>query len=104
MEAIWQELEARGATVATVPFSGRAGKGGRTDRILLSRLDGDVRVEVDRWIGRDELRYALEAPVWDRFGSFAGQPLIAGTVTWTTADRRVVIEGRRGDERFEEFV
>ncbi len=52
---------------------------------------------VERWTSRDELCYALEAPVWDRFGSFAGQPPIAGTVVWTSADRRVVIEGRRGD-------
>ena len=36
-ESVWQELEARGATIATVPFSGRAGRGGRTDRIVLSR-------------------------------------------------------------------
>lgn len=61
-------------------------------------------VDVERWTNRDELCYALEAPVWDRFGSFAGQPEIAGTVVWTTGDRRVVIEGRRGDKRFEEVV
>ncbi|HEY1514864.1 MAG TPA: hypothetical protein VGF91_00510 [Solirubrobacteraceae bacterium] len=103
-EPVWQELEARGATMASVPFSGRAGRGGRVDRIVLHPLDGDELVDVERWTGRDELCYALEAPVWDRFGSFAGQPQIAGTVVWTTADRRVVIEGRRGDEHFEEVV
>lgn len=79
-ESVWQELKARGATIATVPFSGRAGHGGRTDRMVLSRLDRDELVDVERWTGRDELCYALEAPIWDRFGSFAGQPLIAGTV------------------------
>jgi hypothetical protein len=103
-EPVWQELEARGTTIATVPFTGRAGRGGRVDRIVLSRLDGDELVDVKRWSGRDELCYALEAPVWDRFGSFAGQPQVVGTVAWTTADRRIVIEGRRGDERFEEMV
>ena len=102
--AVWDELEARGATVAVVPFSGRAGRGGRVDRIVLSRLDGDELVDVERCTGRDELCHALEAPVWDRFGSFAGQAQIAGTVVWTSADRRVVIEGRRGHERFEEIV
>jgi hypothetical protein len=25
-----------------------------------------------------------------------------GTVTWTTADRTLIVAGRRGDERFEE--
>ena len=103
-ESIWLELEARGATIATVPFSGRAGRGGRTERIVLSRLDPTEVVDVERWTGRDELCYALEAPIWDRFGSFAGQPLIVGTVIWTAADRRVAIQGRRGEKRFEELV
>lgn len=71
---------------------------------MLSRVDRGELVDVERWIGRDELRYALEASIWDRFGSFAGQPLIAGSVIWTASDRRVVIEGRRGDKRFEELV
>jgi hypothetical protein len=43
-------------------------------------------------------------PLWDRFGSFAGQLPITGTMVWLTAERRVVIEGRRGDQRFEEVV
>lgn len=71
---------------------------------MLSRVDGNELVDVERWTDHDELCDALEAPVWDRFGSFAGQPPIAGTVTWTSADRRVVIEGRRGDARFEELA
>jgi hypothetical protein len=103
-ESVWQELARRGASMATVPFSGHAGRGGRIDRIVLSRADGDQLVAIEPWTTRDELCYAIEAPVWDRFGSFAGQPQITGTVTWNTADRRVVIEGRRGDARFEEPV
>lgn len=90
--------------MAVVPFSGRAGRGGHAHRIVLSRIDGNRIVDTERWTGRDELCYALEAPVWDRFGSFAGQPQIAGTVVWTTADRHVVIEGRRGNQHFEELV
>ena len=98
------ELERRGAVVAVVPFAGRAGRGGETGVIRLSRVDGDEFVDVERWTGRDELCYALEAPVWDRFGTFAGQPAISGEVIWTVEDRRVVITGRRGDRRFEEVV
>jgi hypothetical protein len=101
---VWAELERRGARTATVPFSGRAGRGGTVERIVLSRVQGDELIDVERWTGHDELCYALEAPIWDRFGSFAGQPLIVGTVIWTAADRLVVIEGRRGDKRFEELV
>ena len=47
--------------MASVPFSGRAGRGGRVDRILLDRVDGDELVGVERWTGRDELCYTLEA-------------------------------------------
>lgn len=100
--AVWEELERRDATAAVVPFSGQAGRGGRTDVIQLLRLEGDALVDVERWTGRDELCHALEAPVWDRFGTFNGHPRIHGEVIWTADDRQVVIVGRRGDRKFEE--
>jgi hypothetical protein len=102
--SVWEELERRGATIAIVPFSGRAGRGGEVGTIVLSRIDEREVVDVERWTGRDELAHALEAPIWDRYGSFAGQPSISGTVTWTLADRLVVIAGKRGDKVFEELV
>jgi hypothetical protein len=48
--------------------------------------------------------YALEAPVWGRYGTFAGHPSIHGTVTWLVAERRVLISGERGGRSFEEIV
>jgi hypothetical protein len=101
---VWDELEQRGATVAVVVFWGRAGQGGTTATIRLSRVDDDNVIEIERWSSRDELAYTLEAPVWDRFGEFARQPLIRGEVIWTVEDRSVVIVGTRGDGRFEETV
>jgi hypothetical protein len=101
---VWEELERRGATIAVVPFSGRAGDGARVGTIILSRLDGDELVDVERWTGRDELAYALEGPVWDRYGTFAGQPFVRGTVTWTLADRCILVAGQRGGETFKEVV
>jgi hypothetical protein len=98
------ELECRGAAIAVVPFSGRAGRGGETGVIQLSRLEDERLINVERWTSRDELCYALEAPVWDRFESFAGQGSISGDVIWTVGDRRVVIAGRRGGRPFEEVV
>ena len=62
-EDVWAELERRGATAAVVPFSGRAGEGGRVGTITLSRIDGGELIDVERWSGRDELAYALEAPI-----------------------------------------
>ena len=102
--AVWEELERRGATIAVVPFSGRAGHGGTTETITLSRLDGQEVVDVERWSGRDELALALEGPVWDRYGQFVGHPWIRGTVTWSLADRCILIAGQRGDEVFEEAL
>jgi hypothetical protein len=95
-------LERRDATAAVVPFAGQAGRGGRTDVIQLLRLEGEALVDVERWTGRDELCHALEAPVWDRFGTFNGHPLVRGEVIWTADDRQVVIVGRRGGRKFEE--
>ena len=103
-QAVWEELERRGAAIAVVPFSGRAGGGGRTGTITLSRFAGDELVDVERWSGRDELALALEGPVWDRYAQFAGHPWIRGTVTWTLADRCILIAGQRGGDAFEEAL
>jgi hypothetical protein len=101
--AVWEELERRGVRLAVVPFVGRAGRGGEIDAIKISKDDADGRA--DSAFGfRDALALALEAPVWDRYGMFAGQPWIRGEVIWTTDERLVVISGRRGDSRFEEIV
>jgi hypothetical protein len=99
---VWDALEQRGATSASVAFSGRAGAGGEIGTIVVRVLDGrSVEISHSEWRD-DELACALEVPVWDRFGSFAGQPRITGTVMWTTADRTLCVSGRRGGERFEE--
>ena len=102
--AVWDALDLLEVAVAAVPFSGRSGRGGEIDRVRYSRREGKVLVELDRWVPRDELAFALEAPVWDRFGTFAGHPLIRGVVTWNSESRLVVVSGKRGDERFEEIV
>jgi len=100
---VWEELERRGAAAAIVPFAGRAGSGGRTDTMKLYRLQGDELVDLERWTSRDELCYALEAPIWDRFGTFLGHPFVRGEVIWSTWDRCVAIRGRRGERAFEEL-
>jgi len=42
--------------------------------------------------------------VWDRYAQFAGHPWTRGTVTWTVADRSILIAGQRGGEAFEEAL
>ena len=102
--AVWEELERQGATSAIVSFCGRAGRGGSTEKITLLRLEGDQLIEVERCSGLDELCYALGAPVWGRFATFAGHPLCRGEVLWSGDDRCVRIRARRGDRLFEELV
>ena len=68
---VWDALEQRAARSASVAFSGRAGAGGEIGTIVLRGLDGrSVEISHSEWRD-DELACALEAPVWDRFGSFA---------------------------------
>ena len=102
--AVWDELDREDLTVAVVPFVGRAGRGGEIGPTRVSRRVGGALCERDQWTPRDELGYALEAPIWDRYGSFAGHPLIRGLVTWNAGSRLVVISGTRGDVRFAESV
>jgi hypothetical protein len=104
LAAVWDELERRGAAIAVVPFSGRAGRGGEVGRVILSRFEDGEFVAFDRRTALDEVAQALAATVWDRYGSFAGQPSIRGTVMWSVADRQIGIYGRRGEEPFEEIV
>jgi hypothetical protein len=101
---VWEELENRSAVIAVVPFSGRAGQGGKTGTITLSRLQGDELVEFERWSSRDELALALEGPVWDRYAGFAGKPWIRGRLAWSVTERSIVIVGWRGEQAFEEVL
>jgi hypothetical protein len=104
LAAVWDEVERHRVSVATVPFRGRAGQGCEIDVIRLQHVGGEELREVRLWSDSDELAHALAAPVWGRFGTFAGQPLVRAEVIWTADDRRVVIVGRRGDRRLEEIV
>src|SRR5450755_1574646 len=99
-DAVWAALERCGAAIAALEFSGRAGEGGKIGSIGFNDADGRWLGKLELW-GSDELAFALAAPVWDRYGQFAGLPAIRGTVTWAVRDRRVVIAGQRGHERFE---
>jgi hypothetical protein len=101
---VWDELERRGAAIAVVPFPGRAGRGGEVGTVILSRFEHGELVAFDRRTALDEVAQALAAPVWHRYGSFAGQPPMRGTIMWSVADRQIGIYGHRGEEPFEEIV
>ena len=101
-DQVWEQLEHRGVRVAVVRFSGCSGRGGRVERTSLSLLVDARRVE-KLLRDEDELACALAAPAWDRYGAFAGHPVIRAVISWTV-EGRIVISGVRGRQRFEEIV
>jgi hypothetical protein len=102
--AVWEELEQRGATIAGVPVSVRAGEGGRIGTITLSRLEGEEPATSSDGPAETSWPTRSRGPVWDRYGQFAGHPWIRGKVTWMLAYRCILIAAQRGGEPFKETV
>lgn len=111
---VFERLRERGAARAVVEFSGGNDEGG-ADGIVLYDAAGEAMGEVDdgppgrRWNPEQgrfvevpitpeqrleaELAEALEAPVYEEFGSFAGDFSVGGRVTWDTQKRTVTMSG-----------
>ncbi len=90
-----------------MPFAGKRRTGTSFGLIRLERLENDQLMEIETWSDQrsgDALIEALKAPVVARFASFAGQPPIRASLTWTVPDRRITITGKRGNEPFEEDI
>jgi DNA invertase Pin-like site-specific DNA recombinase len=103
----WEELQRRGANIATLRFTGKRRTGASFGPIRLERLENDQLIEIETWSDQrsgDALIEALKAPVVARFASFLGQPPIRAALTWTLSDRRITITGKRGKEPFEEVI
>ena len=103
----WEELQRRGANIATLPFAGKRRTGASFGPIRLERLENDQLTEIETWSDQrsgDALIEALRAPIVARFASFLGQPPIRATLTWTLLDRRITITGKRGDQPLEELI
>ena len=103
----WEELQRRGANIVTLPFAGKRRTGTSFGLIRLERLENDQVMEIETWSDQrsgDALIEALKAPVVARFASFAGQPPIRASLTWTLPDRRITITGKRGNKPFEEGI
>ena len=86
----WEELERRGANMATLSFTGERRAGVRFDPIRLERLENGQLTEVETWSEQrsgDPLMEALKAPVAARFASFLGQPPIRATLACLDAAR-----------------
>jgi hypothetical protein len=90
-----------------LPFTGERLAGARFGPTRLERLENDQLIDIETWSEQRSgaaLIEALTAPVVARFASFLGQPPIRATLTWTVPDRRITINGKRGDQPFEEVI
>jgi hypothetical protein len=101
VEEVWRALERTAAPVARVRFAGGGARRASVEAVVAAAGGG----ELARWrAGESELGDALAAPVWARYGGFRGQPPITGTLSWSVAERSIMLAGRRGSERFAETL
>jgi hypothetical protein len=101
VEEVWRALERTAATVGRVRFAGGGARRASVEAVAAAAGGG----ELARWrAGENELGDALAAPVWARYGGFRGQPPITGTLSWSVAERSIMLAGRRGSERFAETL
>lgn len=111
---VFKKLRELGAAKAVVEFSGGNDEGGAEDIVLydvagerIGGVDGDppgirwdpeqkrfveVPITPERRI-ETELAEALESPVYEEFGTFAGDFSVGGQVTWDARERTVTMSG-----------
>lgn len=101
-----------GVARAAVEFSGGNDEGG-VDAIRLYDADGKEVRSLEGWEetyakSRGDLVRELERPVDDKYGSFAGDFYVRGTVVWDLAARSCVMDGEEqvsvGHSIFEELT
>lgn len=123
----FEELKKRGIAKAVVSYSGGNDEGGADSIDYYSEDDAKLDLEIRRtfvrgkreqrdgeWVfvpdralteqeqAANELVEALEKPVYDQYGCFAGDYYVTGVVTWDGGVGRVVLEGNETVDHYEE--
>ena len=97
--AIYATIRDLGATRARLPFSGGHDEGG-AEQIHL--FDGDRELELD--IDPDlELWEQLSAPIYDEYGSFAGQYHVSGELRIDAVAETLTVETLEGADDFRAY-
>ena len=111
-------LDASGSQVAVDTPNAQAYEGNEYDPdtknwkstgwIVASWGDGEDRKYTTRPATPDEIRAAelrkvLEAPIYDRYGSFAGEFSVYGTLTWDVATSTNEMHGQESYSEWNEF-
>lgn len=94
-DPIWRYLKKNGFSELTLSFSG-GNDNGSIDGCELRRSDGSS-VNVDFYSDLlGELKVVLEQaaePIYDRYGSFAGDYSVSGTLQYVLKDHSVLLSG-----------
>ena len=106
MMNVYDELEKRGVIVASVSFSGGGDEGGADD-IILTHKDGHTS-ELDPYqygtCGDDyNLVTALAEPLYEKYGGFAGEFHVSGTLVYDVVGRTKKMSGYESVEHEEYF-
>lgn len=105
-DEVFAEIRKRDANLAVVSFSGGNDEGGADSITLYMRTVTDKQtssievgtVEPDS----DDFAVALEQPVRDKYGSFAGDFDVSGDLKWDATARTCVMTGEESQwESFE---
>lgn len=116
---LFAELRKRGVAKVSVEFSGGGDEGG-VDNITLYNAEGaeigtlEEDYGGDQWNGKEwvpvnppnpntELVNTLCAPVYEKYGSFAGEFYVNGTVDYDVEAGTVKMPHRETVERWEEY-
>jgi hypothetical protein len=117
---MFAELRRRGVAKVVVEFSGGGDEGGVNDITLYNADGGEIgKLEEDyggstynsktgQWEPINppnpdtKLVEALVAPVYDRYGSFAGEFYVSGTVEYDVANEKVKMPYRESVETWED--
>jgi hypothetical protein len=107
-EAVYDALSALNVSEARVTFSGGNDEGGADALSLIKADDPTVTYDVNLWGGDDEkvdkdLVQRLCEPIYDQYGSFAGEFSVYGTLIWNVTTRKCYIDGQESVETYNDF-
>jgi hypothetical protein len=101
---VFQALRNKGAWKAIVDFSGGGDEGG-ADHICLVNEEEIEFGSIDPWgdDGNRELAETLTEPIYDRWGSFAGEFYVHGQLIWDAQANTVKFAGEESEQVYKPF-
>jgi hypothetical protein len=101
-DMVFAMLKTAGVTRAEVNFEGGNDEG-TIESIVLHKKDGTQTTIDYSYSHSNPLHEQLSQPVWDKYGSFAGDFDVHGVVTWDVETGAISISGEESTRRCESF-